>query len=74
MGTSGTDVISCISGLILAALGVETILQGYRATFALPLIGGHTFPCADLSAKLTSLCAVRDQVNLVALFTEKTSK
>jgi hypothetical protein len=57
---SGTDVISRISGLILAALAVETILQGFRASFTLLLIGGHTFRSADLSPKLTSLCAVRD--------------
>ncbi len=35
LGTSGTDVISRISGLVLAALAIETILQGIRATFGL---------------------------------------
>jgi hypothetical protein len=52
-------VISRISGLILAALAVETLLQGYRATFALPLIDcpddrptmtdapHEDIPCAD---------------------------
>ena len=37
LGTTGADVISRISGLILAALAVETILQGIRASFSLPL-------------------------------------
>ncbi|HKH12866.1 MAG TPA: MarC family protein [Rubrobacter sp.] len=40
LGTTGADVIGRISGLILAALAVETILQGIlqgvRASFALP--------------------------------------
>jgi hypothetical protein len=33
LGATGADVISRISGLILAALAVETILQGIRASF-----------------------------------------
>ncbi len=37
LGATGADVISRISGLILAALAVETILQGIRASFSLPL-------------------------------------
>ena len=36
LGATGADVISRISGLILAALAVETILQGIRASFSLP--------------------------------------
>ena len=35
LGATGADVISRISGLILAALAVETILQGIRASFSL---------------------------------------
>lgn len=35
LGRTGADVISRISGLILAALAVETILQGIRASFSL---------------------------------------
>jgi len=36
-GAAGADDIGRISGLILAALAVETILQGIRASFSLPL-------------------------------------
>ena len=36
LGAAGADVISRISGLILAALAVETILQAIRASFSLP--------------------------------------
>ena len=35
LGRTGADVISRISGLVLAALAVETILQGIRASFSL---------------------------------------
>jgi multiple antibiotic resistance protein len=35
LGETGTNVISRIMGLILAALSIETILVGIRAAFAL---------------------------------------